>query len=91
VHQASETTAYARIFDSPFPLDESLRKWAEHTGQAWLARRSQTLLGFATATGSEVDGLYVLPKEAGRGFGRPRTARVSQTEPVSGRCRCPCR
>jgi GNAT superfamily N-acetyltransferase len=69
VHQASAATAHAHIFDSPFPLDESLRKWAEHTGQAWLARRSQTLLGFATATSSEVDGLYVLPKEAGGGFG----------------------
>lgn len=35
----------------------------------WLASREQALVGFATATGAELDGLFVLPVEEGAGIG----------------------
>jgi GNAT superfamily N-acetyltransferase len=35
----------------------------------WLARRAGVLVGFAAATGRELDGLYVLPRESGAGIG----------------------
>ena len=67
VHRASATAAYAHIFSTPFPLDESHATWAGHHGQVWLARRGAALIGSSTATSSAVDGLYVLPTETGRG------------------------
>lgn len=69
VHRAAAEVAYAHIFSSPFPLAEAREKWAGHRGRVWLARRGVGLLGFATAAGDELDGLYVLPHESGRGIG----------------------
>ena len=69
VHEASATAAYAHIFDSPFPFEDSRRRWATHRGRVWLARRDDEVVGFAAATGDEVDGLYVLPQECGAGVG----------------------
>ena len=69
MHRVSATAAYAHIFDTAFPVEESRRKWAAHAGEVWLAWRRDALVGFATSTGDELDGLYVLPAESGRGIG----------------------
>lgn len=69
VHKATAEVAYAHIFTTPFPLDEAREKWIGHRGRVWLARRGATLVGFATASGAELDGLYVLPELSGKGIG----------------------
>jgi GNAT superfamily N-acetyltransferase len=69
VHAATAAVAYAHIFSTPFPLDEARSRWNTHTGRVWLARRAGVLVGFAAATGVELDGLYVLPSESGAGIG----------------------
>lgn len=69
VHGATAEVAYAHIFDTPFPLHEARSRWNGYTGRVWLARRAGVLVGFAAATGVELDGLYVLPRESGAGIG----------------------
>jgi GNAT superfamily N-acetyltransferase len=76
VHEASAVVAYAHIFDTPFPHAEARAKWASHPGEVWLAKRGQTLVGFATANGPELDGLFVLPNEQGQGIGAALLAAV---------------
>ena len=79
VHEASATAAYAHIFRSPFPAEESRQRWAAHRGRVWLAQRQDEVVGFAAATADEVDGLYVLPQEEGAGVG---TALLEALGPV---------
>lgn len=43
--------------------------WIGHQGRVWLVRRGAALVGFATVAGDELDGLYVLPQQSGRGIG----------------------
>ena len=69
VHAATAEVAYAHIFSTPFPLDEARERWNRHTGRVWLARRGRLLVGFAAATGAELEGLYVLPCTSGAGIG----------------------
>lgn len=69
VHGATAEVAYAHIFSTPFPLIEARSRWNRHTGRVWLARRAKKLVGFAAAEGVELEGLYVLPGEAGAGIG----------------------
>ena len=69
VHAATAEAAYAHIFSTPFPLHEARARWNGHTGRVWLARRAGVLVGFAAATGVELDGLYVLPCESRAGIG----------------------
>lgn len=69
VHAATAQVAYADIFSTPFPLDEAKARWGGYNGRVWLARRAGVLVGFAAATGVELDGLYVLPVESGAGIG----------------------
>lgn len=69
VHGDSATVAYAHIFTAPFPFDEARARWGAHTGEIWLAERDGELVGFAAATGPELDALYVLPDESGAGLG----------------------
>ena len=69
VHKATAEVAYAHIFSAPFPVDEAREKWSGHRGRVWLARRAAVLVGFGTASGAELDGLYVLPEESGKGIG----------------------
>lgn len=69
VHRAAAEVAYGHIFSSPFPTAEAREKWTGHQGRVWLARGGATLVGFATATDDELDGLYVLPHESGNGIG----------------------
>jgi GNAT superfamily N-acetyltransferase len=69
VHERSAGAAYAHIFSTPFPRDEARRRWAEYRGQVWVARTDSGLVGFAAATGRELDALYVLPEAAGAGVG----------------------
>lgn len=69
VHKATAELAYAHIFSTAFPLDKAREKWSGHRGRVWLACREVTLVGFATASGAELDGLYVLPEESGKGVG----------------------
>lgn len=69
VHEVSATVAYAHIFDAPFPVEDARAKWASHEGEVWIARREEALVGFATATGAELDGLFVLPVGEGAGTG----------------------
>lgn len=77
VHEASATAAYAHIFDATFPLGDAREKWASHQGEVWLARRQQALVGFATATEAELDGLFVLPVEEGLGIGTALLAAIA--------------
>ncbi len=69
LHKATAASAYAHIFSTPFPFAEARDKWAGHHDQVWLAWRELRLVGFATATGLELTGLYVLPEEHGYGLG----------------------
>jgi GNAT superfamily N-acetyltransferase len=69
VHRASASVAYAHIFTTPFPVADSRARWASGDRQVWLARRGPELVGFAAATHEHLDGLYVLPEEAGCGIG----------------------
>lgn len=69
VHGATAKVAYAHIFSTAFPLDEARSRWNGHRGRVWLARRAGMLVGFAAATGVELEGLYVLPSEGGVGIG----------------------
>jgi GNAT superfamily N-acetyltransferase len=78
VHEASATAAYAHIFETPFPRDDAREKWASRRGDVWLARRGPVLVGFVTATGPELDGLFVTPAEAGAGIGTALLAAVPQ-------------
>lgn len=80
VHEVSATAAYAHIFRAPFPRQEARGRWAGHQGRVWVARRGHELVGFAAATGAEVDGLYVLPGAAGAGIG---SALLTALGPVS--------
>ena len=76
MHGASAEVAYAHIFSTPFPVDEARERWSGHRGRVWLARRAGVLVGFATATGDELDGLYVLPQHSDQGIGSALLAAV---------------
>lgn len=80
VHEASATAAYAHIFTTPFPRDEARERWAAHAGRVWVARLGDTAVGFVAATGTELDGLYVIPRAAGEGVG---SALLDAAHPVS--------
>ena len=69
LHEEAAAIAYAHIFSTPFPLSEARDKWGGHHDSVWLAWRGPQLVGFATATGAELTGLYVLPREHGHGLG----------------------
>ena len=69
LHGATAQVAYAHIFSTPFPWEEARSRWNGHAGRVWLARRAGVPVGFAAATGVELDGLYVLPCESGAGIG----------------------
>jgi GNAT superfamily N-acetyltransferase len=59
-------------------LDEARARWSGHTGRVWLAQRAGVLLGFAAATGVELDGLYVLPRESGAGISSALLEAISE-------------
>lgn len=69
VHATAARVAYAHIFDSAFPEQEALLKWSGQHEQVALARQGGVLVGFATRTGDELTGLYVLPQVQGQGVG----------------------
>ena len=69
VHEAAASQAYAHIFSGPFPRDHELAKWAVHDGPVVAALRHDEVIGFAAATGDTLEGLFVLPAEAGAGLG----------------------
>ena len=80
VHAATAAVAYAHIFSTPFPLDEARARWNGHTGRVWLARRAGVLVGFAAATGVDLDGLYVLPRHSGAGTGSALLSAVGDVQ-----------
>lgn len=70
VHEAVASVAYAHLFPAPFPREEALARWAEHDGPVVRALRGADLLGFAASSrDGTLQGLYVVPGEAGRGVG----------------------
>lgn len=80
VHEAAASVAYTHIFSEPFPRREVLARWAAHDGPVVLAARGADVLGFAAASpDGTLEGLYVLPSEAGRGVG---TALLEAVGPV---------
>jgi GNAT superfamily N-acetyltransferase len=80
VHEASATRAYAHIFSDPFPRAEVLARWANHDGPVVIALRHDDVIGFAAAAGDTLDGLFVLPRDAGAGVG---TALLGAIGPVA--------
>jgi GNAT superfamily N-acetyltransferase len=80
VHEATATQAYAHIFSGPFPRAYELAKWAVHDGPVVAALRHDEVIGFAAATGDTLEGLFVLPSEAGAGVG---TALLDAIGPVT--------
>lgn len=80
VHEATASVAYAHIFSEPFPRREALARWTAHEGTTVLALRQNDVIGFAASSpDGTLDGLYVLPSEAGRGTG---TALLEAVGPV---------
>jgi GNAT superfamily N-acetyltransferase len=81
VHEAAASVAYAHIFSEPFPRGEVLARWAAHEGKTVLAVRDEVVVGFAASSpDGTLEGLYVLPDEAGRGVG---TALLDAVTPVA--------
>jgi GNAT superfamily N-acetyltransferase len=80
VHEATASHAYAHIFSGPFPSARELAKWAVHDGPVVAALRDDELIGFAAAAGDTLEGLFVLPSEAGAGVG---TALLDAIGPVT--------
>jgi GNAT superfamily N-acetyltransferase len=81
IHEATASVAYAHIFSEPFPREEVLARWAAHEGTTVLAVRGDEVVGFAASSpDGTLQGLYVLPDEAGRGIG---TALLEAVSPVS--------
>lgn len=80
VHEAAASVAYAHIFSEAFPRSEVLARWAAHRGPVVLAVRGVEVVGFAASSDDgTLEGLYVLPAEAGRGVG---TALLDAAGPV---------
>jgi GNAT superfamily N-acetyltransferase len=80
VHEAAARHAYGHIFSGPFPSACELVKWAAHDGPVVAALRQDEVIGFAAATGETLEGLFVLPFEAGAGIG---TALLDAIGPVT--------
>ncbi len=80
VHEAAATAAYGHIFSEPFPRDDARKRWTRHLGATLLAFRGSRVVGFAAASDDTLEGLYVVPAEAGLGIGSALLAAVG---PVS--------
>ncbi|MFC6704995.1 GNAT family N-acetyltransferase [Flexivirga alba] len=69
IHEESATAAYAHIFDSPFPRQDTQTRWATYTGRVALAQSHDHTVGFVAWQDDELDALYVRPEAAGKGVG----------------------
>lgn len=81
VHEAAASVAYAHILSEPFPRQEVASRWSGHAGRTVVAMRQDLVVGFAASSpDGTLEGLYVIPDEAGHGLG---TALLEAVAPVS--------
>ncbi|MDO5698069.1 MAG: GNAT family N-acetyltransferase [Dermatophilus congolensis] len=69
IHEESAVAAYAHIFDTPIPREESRERWQSYGGHVVLAQSQVETVGFVAWHGDRLDALYVLPSAAKRGVG----------------------
>ena len=69
IHEESATVAYAHIFDSPFPTEDTRQRWDRYEGSVAVARDGDAVIGFVAWYDDECDALYVRPSAAGAGVG----------------------
>jgi GNAT superfamily N-acetyltransferase len=69
IHERSAVVAYAHIFDSPFPREDSIERWARFRGDVALGCLNGEIVGFAAWEGDLLSALYILPEAAGCGVG----------------------
>jgi GNAT superfamily N-acetyltransferase len=86
VHAAAATTAYADIFDGPFPREQArkMRRKQLTRGRGVVAEVDGRVVGFAiVGRDGELNGLYVLPELWRTGIGSRLLAAVPEARTLS--------